>query len=203
MRELNGLVDEMVSAVEKLDSYLAQGLGQDLEARLDRLSKAGANVGLDKSLERIVNGQGFVEFRPTVSTILDRLESRSFEIALFGRVSSRKSSLLNHIVQNDILPVGVNPITAAPTRLVYGDAPRLTVSYADRNAERTGLARLAEFVSEQHNPGNYRHVTRVVVELPSARLRDGVVLVDTPGLGSLATSGAAETLAYLPRSESF
>ena len=37
------------------------------------------------------------------------------------------------------------------------------------------------------------------MELPSDRLRDGVVLVDTPGLGSLATSGAAETLAYLPR----
>ena len=199
VRELNGLVDEMVSAVEKLDSYLAQGLGQDLEVRLNRLAQAGADVGLVKTLERIVNDHGFVEFRPTVSMIIDRLESKSFEIALFGRVSSGKSSLLNHIVQVDILPVGVNPITAVPTRLIYGDASRLTVWYADRNAERTDLARLPEFVSEQHNPGNYKHVTRIVVELPSARLRDGVVLVDTPGLGSLATSGAAETLAYLPR----
>jgi len=41
-------------------------------------------------------------------------------------------------------------------------------------------------------------VTRMVVHLPSARLREGVTLVDTPGLGSLATTGAAETLAYLP-----
>jgi GTP-binding protein EngB required for normal cell division len=198
VRELNGLVDEMVSAVEKLDFYLAQGLGQDLEARLDRLARAGADVGLVRTLEKIINDHGFVEFRPTVSMIIDRLESKSFEIALFGRVSSGKSSLLNHVVQADILPVGVNPITAVPTRLVYGDASRLTVWYADRNAERTDLARLPEFVSEQHNPGNYKHVTRIVVELPSARLRDGVVLVDTPGLGSLATSGAAETLAYLP-----
>jgi hypothetical protein len=54
-------------------------------------------------------------------------------------------------------------------------------------------------VSEQHNPANYKHVTRILVELPSPRLRDGVVLVDTPGLGSLASAGAAETLAYLPR----
>jgi predicted GTPase len=37
------------------------------------------------------------------------------------------------------------------------------------------------------------------VELPAQRLREGVVYVDTPGLGSLATSGAAETKAYLPR----
>jgi hypothetical protein len=42
-------------------------------------------------------------------------------------------------------------------------------------------------------------VTRITIELPSERLRDGVVFVDTPGLGSLATAGAAETLAYLPQ----
>ncbi len=34
VREINGLVDEMVAAVEKLDAYLVQGLGQDLEGRL-------------------------------------------------------------------------------------------------------------------------------------------------------------------------
>ena len=199
VRELNGLVDEMVAAVEKLDFYLAQGLGQDLEARLEKLAKAGADVGLLKNLERIINDHGLVEFRPTLSMILDRFESKSFEIALFGRVSSGKSSLLNHIVGKDILPVGVTPITAVPTRLVYGETSRLRVWYADRSPEQAELARLPELVSEQQNPGNYRHVTRIVVELPSARLREGVALVDTPGLGSLATSGAAETLAYLPR----
>jgi GTP-binding protein EngB required for normal cell division len=197
--ELNGLVDEMVNAVEKLDSYLAQGLGQDLEARLARLERVGGAVDLMKTLERIINAYGFVEFRSTLSMIIDRLEGKSFEIALFGRVSSGKSSLLNRIVESDILPVGVNPITAVPTRLAYGRSPRLTVSFADQSPQQLDTAKLSEFVTEQQNPTNYKHVTRIVVELPSARLRDGIVLVDTPGLGSLATSGAAETLAYLPR----
>lgn len=199
IRELNGLVDEMVGAIDKLDSYFARGLGQDLEGRLERLAQMGADTGLVQTLERVINARGFVEFRPTLAMIVDRLEAKHFEIALFGRVSSGKSSLLNHMVQADLLPVGVNPITAVPTRLVYGSAPRLTVWYADKNAETLDLADLPKFVSEQHNPGNYKHVTRIVAELPSARLRDGVVLVDTPGLGSLATTGAAETLAYLPR----
>jgi GTP-binding protein EngB required for normal cell division len=199
VRMLNGLVDEMVSAVEKLDSYLARGLAEDLEAHLERLARAGADVGLLQILERIINEHGFVEFRPTLSMLIDRLETKSFEIALFGRVSSGKSSLLNHVVQSEILPVGVNPITAVPTRLVYGPSPRLTVWYADQNSQQFDISKLPEFVSEKHNPGNYKHVTRILVELPSPRMRDGVVLVDTPGLGSLATSGAAETLAYLPR----
>jgi GTPase Era involved in 16S rRNA processing len=39
---------------------------------------------------------------------------------------------------------------------------------------------------------------RAVVEVPSPRLKQGIVLVDTPGLGSLARRGAQETIAYLP-----
>jgi GTP-binding protein EngB required for normal cell division len=198
IRELSGLVDEMVAAADKLDSYLAAGLGEDLEARLARLAAAGADVRTLKTLERIVSDHGFVEFRPSLSMIADRVEGNRFEVALFGRVSTGKSSLLNHFVGSEILPVGVNPITAIPTRLSYGPA-RLTVWYADRRPEQMEISRLAEFVSEHHNSGNHKRVTRILAELPSPRLKEGVVLVDTPGLGSLAASGAAETLAYLPR----
>ena len=199
VRELNGLVDEMVGALEKLDGYLAQGQGQDLAGRIERLEQSGADVTTLKTLEWIINDHGLVEFRATLTMILERLESPSFEIALFGRVSSGKSSLLNAIVQTDILPVGVNPITAVPTRLKYGTKALLNVWYAERNPDHLEPGMLAEFVTEEHNPANRKHVTRITVELPSARLRDGIVFVDTPGLGSLATEGAAETLAYLPR----
>ena len=131
--------------------------------------------------------------------ILDRLEDNSFEIAIFGRVSSGKSSLLNAILETDILPVGVTPITAVPTRITYGKSPVVMVWFANRTPEEFDISRLPEFVAEQRNPGNEKHVTRILVRLASRRLEDGVIFVDTPGLGSLATRGAAETLAYLPR----
>jgi GTP-binding protein EngB required for normal cell division len=197
--ELSGLVDEMQGIISRLESYLAQGQSADLEKRLQRLEEAGSDITLVKTLERAINQHGLVEFRPALATIIDRLESKSFEIAVFGRVSSGKSSLLNHIAGQDLLPVGVNPITAVPTRLAYGPEPRATAWFADRKPEQLGVERLAEFVTEQRNPGNIRHVTRIVVELPAPRLQEGIVYVDTPGLGSLATSGAAETKAYLPR----
>jgi GTP-binding protein EngB required for normal cell division len=131
--------------------------------------------------------------------ILDRLEDNSFEIAMFGRVSSGKSSLLNAILETDVLPVGVTPITAVPTRLAYAESPSVSVWFANRSPERYEISLLPEFVAEQLNPGNEKHVTRIVVQLGSPRLREGITFVDTPGLGSLATRGAAETLAYLPR----
>jgi GTP-binding protein EngB required for normal cell division len=197
--EMAGLVDEMQGIVSRLDSYLSKGQSADLEKRLQRLEEAGGDIALVQALERAINRYGLVELRLALGNIVERLETKVFEIAVFGRVSSGKSSLLNHIVGQDLLPVGVNPVTAVPTRMAYGKEARATAWFADRKPEQFGTERLAEFVTEQQNPANARHVTRIVVELPAQRLREGVVYVDTPGLGSLATAGAAETRAYLPR----
>src|SRR5947207_1799156 len=79
----------------------------------------------------IITRRGLVEFRPLLDQVVRRLESPQFEIAVFGRVSSGKSSLLNHVAGMDVLPVGVTPITAVPTRLVRGDRPAATISFAE------------------------------------------------------------------------
>ena len=197
--ELNGIANEIQQIARKLYLYLAQGLGQDLQARLERLEQTGDEVALLKTIERIIMDHGLVEFRSALSIILDRLEENRFEIAFFGRVSAGKSSLLNHVLGSEILPVGVNPITAIPTRIVHGVTPKLVVDYAERKSETLDIGRLGAFATEQENPANAKHVTRIIVEVPSPRLRNGITFVDTPGLGSLASSGAAETLAYLPR----
>jgi GTP-binding protein EngB required for normal cell division len=197
--ELNGIAGELQSLVKQLDRYLTQGARENLQERLDRLEQSGDEIALLKRLESVISSQGLVEFRSTLSMIIERLEDNSFEIAIFGRVSSGKSSLLNAILEANVLPVGVTPITAVPTRLLYGETPTVHVWRANREREEFDIEQLQEFVSERLNPGNEKHVTRIAVQLPSSRLREGIAFVDTPGLGSLATRGAAETLAYLPR----
>jgi GTP-binding protein EngB required for normal cell division len=197
--ELNGIVGELRGLVSKLDRYLLEGVGEDLKLRLQRLEQKSNDLELLSKLEQIVAERGLVEFRSTIASILDRAEDKTFEIAVFGRVSSGKSSLLNAILETDVLPVGVTPITAVPTRISYGEKPSMRVSFTEAPAKTMEVTRLAEFATEQQNPGNAKRVTRIAVTLPSADLREGVTFVDTPGLGSLATSGAAETLAYLPK----
>jgi GTP-binding protein EngB required for normal cell division len=197
--ELNGIAGELQGLVRQLDHYLMRGAREDLQKRLAKLEESGDEISLLKRLESIISEHGLVEYRSTVSMILDRLEDNSFEIAIFGRVSSGKSSLLNAILETNVLPVGVTPITAVPTRLVYGQSPAVYVWFANRTPEQFDISQLPDFVAEQLNRGNEKHVTRIVVQLPSSRLRKGIAFVDTPGLGSLATRGAAETLAYLPR----
>jgi GTP-binding protein EngB required for normal cell division len=196
--ELNGVVHELRSLVEATERYLRQELGRDLESRLKRLQETGYDVALLRAVEEIVTRHGLVEFRPRISALASRLEDDSLEVALFGRVSSGKSSMLNALLGVDVLPVGVNPITAVPTKLRYGKELRAAVSFGDGRSEAIRIEELASLVTEQGNPGNLRNVIRALVEVPSPRLKPGIMLVDTPGLGSLARKGAAETLAYLP-----
>jgi GTP-binding protein EngB required for normal cell division len=196
---LDGIRAELDGLVAKLRNYLGKGAGGDLQQRLQQLGKTGDEIRLLSEIERIITAHGLVEFRGTLSMLLDRMESAAFEVGVFGRVSSGKSSLLNYILQTDILPVGVTPVTAIPTRISHGPLAEAGIEFAEAQPQIIPLSELPEFATEQKNPANKKHVTRIFVKLPSDRLAEGVTFVDTPGLGSLAVAGAEETIAYLPR----
>jgi GTP-binding protein EngB required for normal cell division len=199
---LDGIRAELDGLVAKLRSYLGKGPGGDLQQRLQQLGKTSDEVRLLCEIERIVTAHGLVEFRGTLGMLLDRMESAAFEVGVFGRVSSGKSSLLNYILQTDVLPIGVTPVTAIPTRISHGPVAEAGIEFAEAQPRIIPLSELPEFATEQKNPGNKKHVTRIFVKLPSDRLAEGVTFVDTPGLGSLAVAGAEETIAYLPRCDS-
>ena len=194
---LNGIVEELHGTLGQLTRALEVDRSENLRARLEKIG-VQADIELLDTLEELITKYGLVEFRSGLATILDTLERRGLELAVFGRVSTGKSSLLNRLLEGEVLPVGVTPITAVPTRIAFGRRPRLRVTFADMPTRELDIAALTEYASERENPANAKRVMRLVVELPARFLESGVTLVDTPGLGSLATTGAAETLAYLP-----
>lgn len=190
---------QLRAGLNELQKFLDGGRGGGLAERLARLDQTTDEGRLLRELELIITTHGLVEFRPSLEQLLERLERNWWTVAFLGRVSCGKSSLLNHLLATDVLPAGVTPVTAVPIRIVAGASPSATVAFATRKGERVAAARLCEFASEERNPGNARHVTDILLELPAPRLADDVCFVDTPGLGSLATAGAVQTLAFLPR----
>jgi len=198
-QQLDAMVMELRTLFETVGSFLAQGPGRELRARMQRLEATVDSGKTLAALERAITDYGLVEFRSPLTMLVERIESPALQVPVCGGVSAGKSSLLNHLLGADVLPVGVTPVTALPTRIAHGPSPRATIAFAEARAITVEPGRLVEFVSEQQNPGNAKRVGRIVLELPAEILRDGVVFVDTPGLGALATTGAAESLAYLPR----
>ena len=159
--------------LEAWNAISARRSATNLESRLKKLEETGYDVTLLRLIEQLVTRHGFVEFRPRIDSLASRLEDNNLEVALFGRVSSGKSSLLNALLSTDVLPVGINPITAVPTRLLYGPTLCATVAYGNGREETVTVEELGKLVTEQGNPGNLRNVARAVVEVPSPRLRAG------------------------------
>jgi small GTP-binding protein len=199
----SGAIDRTLAdlrrTLRKLQQFVSRDPALDIAARLDRIDLAPIDVNEIRRIEQIASRRGFLELRGPIAALTEQLETRTFEIAVFGRVSSGKSSLLDAILERSIVPVGVTPVTAVPTRLVYGDIAGATVDFESGANEEIAIEQLPAFVTEQQNPDNARRVLRVTARVPASRLVAGVALVDTPGVGSLARAGARSTYSYLPR----
>ena len=140
---------------------------------------------------------GVAEVRDLAAEVAGRLQALRLEVAVVGEFKRGKSSLLNALVGREVLPVGVLPLTAVPTVLEQGEEA-LVVEYTDGRHEQHPLRQVADFVTEEANPGNRLGVARVIARLHTPLLDAGVRLVDTPGVGSVHEHNTRSTDAYRP-----
>jgi ribosome biogenesis GTPase A len=131
----------------------------------------------------------------------ERLMEARFFVVCLGQFKRGKSTLLNALVDQPILPVGVVPVTTVVTILRYGEQPAATVRFSDGQTQQVALDAIAMFIDERQNPANHRGATVVDIVLPSSILLDGLCLVDTPGLGSVHTANTEATRAFVPRTD--
>lgn len=194
------MLADLAATLGSVREFLAESAEDDLADRIGRLKDGVPHKSELAQLERTIRERGLVALRRPLQAVVEQVESGTYEIAIFGRVSSGKSSLLNAVIERSVLPVGITPVTSVPTRLVWGAAPGVLVRTRGASEDaHFPVDELGEFVTEERNPGNQKGIARVTVEIPVERLRGGIALVDTPGLGALASSGAREAYAYMPR----
>ena len=115
-----------------------------------------------------------------------------------GQFKAGKSSFLNSLLGQSVLPVGATPVTTAITRLQYGNKERAIVRHFDGSTSEVPLTDIVEFTSEAKNPGNDKNVAIVDIELPSMQKYPGLRLVDTPGLGSVYKYHQSASEEWLP-----
>jgi hypothetical protein len=133
-----------------------------------------------------------------------RLVQGRFQLAVLGQFKRGKSSLLNALLGEPLLPTGILPLTAIPTRLRHGPERRLRVvrHNGQREIQCGSLELLAQTlmqtVTERQNPGNRLRIAEVEVEHPSALLARGVEVLDTPGIGSTVLHNTEAARGLLP-----
>ena len=122
-------------------------------------------------------------------------------VCVVGEFKQGKSSLVNALVGRAVCPVDDDLATSAITLIRYGEEVEVRVRRRQGEetlVERIDPASIPDWVTEAGNPHNAKCVERVDISVPSPLLADGLVLVDTPGMGGLGAGHAAATLAFLP-----
>lgn len=134
--------------------------------------------------------------------LLVKLAEDRFNLVVVGQYKRGKSSLMNAIIGRDLLPTGILPLTSAITTLCYGPQEKVCVKRSGWVFEQEiSLSELAEYVTEQGNPGNIKGVIEARIELPIPFLRRGLFFIDTPGIGSTRSENTATTYGFLPKSD--
>ncbi|GAB4413397.1 MAG: hypothetical protein OHK0032_09460 [Thermodesulfovibrionales bacterium] len=131
----------------------------------------------------------------------EKIEKNTFNLVVVGQFKRGKTSLINALLGADILPVAVVPLTSIVTILTYSEALRLKVFFNDGRIAEIKPESLSEYVTEKGNPKNIKNVSEVIITYPSPYLKDGVRLIDTPGVGSIYQHNTDVAYQYLPKSD--
>lgn len=126
------------------------------------------------------------------------LETDSFTMAVLGQFKRGKSTLVNAILGESLLPTAVLPLTSVITVITHSSTTSVRVVYQNRDVVLTGKNALADYVTEKGNPKNIKKVERVEISLPSDFLSRGITLVDTPGIGSVYHHNTDIAYQFLP-----
>lgn len=190
--------------------------GDSIERRENARSASERGAPLEESLaatlERAVLtlshlGDEFKHELERLAELKSRLEQGRFHLAVLGQFKRGKSTLLNALPGEAVLPTAVIPVTAIPTFLRSGQALKALVYFQDQREPKEVSAEspermaglLTDFVTETRNPGNKLGVLQVDVFSPGSILNKGVVLIDTPGVGSTFRHNTETALNFLPQ----
>lgn len=128
---------------------------------------------------------------------------QKFQVAVVGEFSSGKSTILNALLGEKLLPAKMAPCTAEVLEIQYALEPRLTVSRGDRD-EVLSVDKLADIsvlhARDKEEIARERAsstITRILLEVPNPPCDAGVALLDTPGLNE-AEARTQITAARLP-----
>ena len=120
-------------------------------------------------------------------------------VPILGTQGMGKSTMINAILGEDILPSEADETTCVPVEIRYGPEPKGIVRFLDDKPETpvNTKTELSEFVDNNFNPGNEKRVSHIVLYRDYPLLKTGLVIVDLPGVGSLTKANEETTTKYI------
>lgn len=175
------------TALAPTNTVLGAAPSADLRTEADGLLRLG---------QKAATAYGRTDLAERLAAAGERLEDRRVTVVVLGEFKSGKSSLVNAIVGADVCPVDVDLATAVPTIVEHAPEPvaRVARRGPDDTITREDVDPLvAGELIRADEPG----LVGVSIGLPRRLLAEGVVIVDTPGVGGLDARHVAGALGVL------
>ena len=131
-----------------------------------------------------------------IEDLNEKLRSEKFYLVILGLFKRGKSSFINALLQDNVVPSGVVPLTAIITLIEYAAENKAEIYFEDNHKEITSLSNVKEFIAEEKNPHNQKGVYKVVI-YHSNELLKHVTIIDTPGVGSSLEHNTETTLQFV------
>ena len=164
---------------------------KEIEIVLEEMQVQRSNKLFSKPL-----GDKYIaELRQRSDAIRKRLSS-NFQLVVIGDFKRGKSTLINAILGDYVVPTAVTPETVTINRLTYGEVP--SVQAVLRNHKRIQLSldelpreKLDELIAQIPDQIDY-----VDIKINNELLKD-IMIVDTPGLGDTMSEFDEQIASYL------
>ncbi|MBM4271254.1 MAG: hypothetical protein FJ139_03725 [Deltaproteobacteria bacterium] len=172
-------------------------------------SKIGLSDLIHESIQCILAHELGAKFAVDVKKMRElekRLHAGRFHLAVLGQFKRGKSTFLNALLGDALLPSSVLPLTAIPTFIQFGSSLLVRALSHDGTVREEAVGPrheqisefLSRYVTEESNPHNRLGIAQVDVFYQTPILQKGVVLIDTPGIGSTYRHNTEATLAFPP-----
>ena len=143
----------------------------NLTADLQELLKLSEEIALVNTAE-------------SIKETLEKAKDEHFEVAIVGEFKRGKSTLINALLGQEVLPADVLPATATLNRVTYSTEPYVQVEYKNGESERVEIDRLEEYVTKLTSESERKAETvkEATVYYDTEFCRNNVDIIDTPGL---------------------
>ena len=150
-------------------------------------------------LRKYMNENAEFDYREYFEHFKENLDKKEIFIPVLGIQGAGKSSFLNSILMDEnVLPTDVDETTCVPVEVHYGEnTHEAEVHFIGRPKEIIKSEELEKYVHNDYNPANELGVNRIILYNNSEILKNNIVLVDLPGVGSLTPENQKTTLDYV------
>lgn len=173
----------------------AAALRRRIEAMMNEMVASGVRLGMP-------------EPPPGLDEAKTRMRENTYRVLVMGEAKRGKSTFINALMGDNILPTDVNIATSQVFHVQHGEEPAYRLRFEDGTVREIRREELGVYGREQReeegwNPGNrLGSVLRwIEVEGPFTYVPQNVRILDSPGLGSLYAEHGRITQRFVPQSD--